>query len=134
MAKSGKYGNKTDLFYLRNKMVGAYIPIPLADHLALHCLVSGEKRQAILLSLIKEFLSKQKSESKLLSEIVTDLMREWNARVNEKVAEKAPGWGNVNGLTNRWEEFKAETRHNLNTRKISIAHINEILKRMENRL
>lgn len=110
-----------------SKMVGAYVPQPLADYMAMFCLHMEIGRSDIFRQLITNWYEKTKStysENQLILDIAKQIQRAWTL---EKEMLKAK----PSDIDDRFHQVKSEVIQILSQRGVSPIHIQKIIKKVE---
>ncbi len=106
----------------QSRLVGAYLPLPLAEQLRLLSLYYDKSLQNILQEIIMEWYNTvNKSEKEIIETLVERAIVEWQRRVMES--------GEIS--RQKQEEYIEETKDTLRRRKISERHINTIIDKLK---
>ncbi len=107
------------------KLVGAYIPLPLANRLRLLSVYYGKSLQGILEELISEWdKATDKSEKEIIDALVERAVMEWQRRMMES------------GTLSRQEQedYIRELQSVLQRRKVSKYHVDIILDKLKRKV
>ena len=126
--------SKTDIFFQSHKMMGAWIPIPMADHLSLHCVVNQIARSKILTEQIKKYVAQLDKPNDLIFVIKKQLLKNWTRRCEDETDAGNIKWQTFSDLSERWEEYKDSIRAGLRKQKVSVRHIEQIIDEVEDSL
>jgi len=105
-----------------SKLVGGYIPLPLADHLRLISMYYNKSLQNIFQEIIEEWCRKINKSEKYIIEILTEkAVMEWQRRVMES--------GKISRIEQ--EKYIREIYSILKRRKVAERHINVIINKLK---
>ena len=105
-----------------SKLVGGYIPLPLADHLRLISVYYNKSLQNIFQEIIEEWCRKINKSEKDIIEILTEkAVVEWQRRVMES--------GKISRIEQ--EKYIREIYSILKRRKVAERHINVIINKLK---
>ena len=105
-----------------SKLVGGYIPLPLAEHLRLLSIYHGESLQSILRKIIAEWCRDvDKSEKEIIETLVEKAVFEWQRRIVQT--------GKISKIEQ--EKYLREIQTILKRRKVAGRHINIILSELK---
>lgn len=105
-----------------SKLVGGYIPLPLADHLRLISMYYNKSLQNIFQEIIEEWCRKTNKSEKYIIEILTEkAVMEWQRRVMES--------GKISRIEQ--EKYIREIYSILKRRKVAERHINVIINKLK---
>lgn len=109
----------------QSKLVGAYLPLPLANRLRLLSVYYDKSLQNILQQLIDEWSnSVNMSDKEILKALIERAVIEWQRRVMES--------GQIS--RQEQEQYLQETKSALKRRKIANHHINIIMDALKNKV
>ncbi len=105
-----------------SKLVGGYIPLPLADHLRLISMYYNKSLQNIFQEIIEGWCRKINKSEKYIIEILTEkAVMEWQRRVMES--------GKISRIEQ--EKYIREIYSILKRRKVAERHINVIINKLK---
>ena len=113
-------------YFDKHKMIGAYVPNRVADVLSLlSCSLQKSKTSVIREALEMYYQSHDLNEEQMIKKVAEDIISEWVYRSEKNEGEKKwePGRRQF-----RWEDFKKEIKHNLESAKIPQYYITQIFR------
>ncbi len=109
----------------QGKLVGAYLPLPLADRLRLLSVYFGKSLQAILQEIIGQWItSVDKSEKEIIDALVERAVMEWQRRVIES--------GEMD--RQKQDNYLKEIRAALQRRKVAERHIDSVAGKLKRKV
>lgn len=110
------------------KLVGAYLPVSLVEHLRLLALYCEDSLQGLVQKVLSEWLENvNMPEKKIISELVERAYSEWGRRLETENKHTVAG-------VRLQKKYLEEIEDRLRRRKVSEDHINRILRELENKM
>lgn len=104
-----------------SKLVGGYVPLPLADHLRLISVYKSKSLQNMFQEIIEKHCRESKSEKEIIEILVEKAVMEWQRRIMES--------GKISKIEQ--EKYMREIYSILKRRKVAERHINVILSKLK---
>lgn len=110
----------------QSRLVGAYLPLPLADHLRLLSVYYGKSIQSILQELITEWMNTvNKPEKEVIDALVERAVVEWHRRIMEA--------GEIS--RQQQEEYIEEIKDTLlRRRKLADHHADKVVEKLKRKV
>lgn len=110
-----------------SKMVGGYLPNPLANHLRLLSVYHGRSFQSILQQIILEWCKTQETEEEIIDALAAQAFYEWQRRASEYKGKT------TNAKAKEAEKYEEELKGILERRKVAEHHIQAVLNKFRSK-
>lgn len=112
------------------KLVGGYVPLPVADYLGLLALYHKTTVSNLIREMLQNKIENEEPEEHIINILAKRAYSDWLKRLKENQSKKA--WKTPEDIIARFREFEIEVKFRLLKRKINEPKVVEILQVMEN--